>query len=174
MSDFAISGIMERLSQLDDDLVALYGYSKRFEIVIVGGGALMLTNLAPESRFTSDIDILTSSAEIESFFNRYDMNADVSTFLFQYPENWRKRHQKIDFDGEVLDVFTLSNEDIAITKLLAWRDSDKEDLLNMKKAGSINDETLWAILNDPTELEVNMSEEEWTIFIEKVHEFLDW
>ena len=174
MSDFAIEGIRERLSQLDDDLVAYYGYSNRFEMVVVGGSAFILTGSAPDSRFTTDIDVLTASAEIESFLARYDMNTDVSTFLYQYPENWKKRRRKIVFDGQVLEVFTLSSEDLAITKLLSWRDSDKADLLNMKKAGNVDEKKLQVVLNDPTELQINVSEAEWSALLDNVQEFISW
>lgn len=174
MSDFAIEGIKERLSQLDDDLLACYGYSSRFEMVIVGGSALILTGSAPDSRFTTDIDVLMASVETEEFLARYDMNTDVSTFLYQYPENWKERRKKIDFDGQVLEVFTLSNEDLAITKLLSWRDSDKADLLDMKKAGNVDEEKLQAILNDPTELQINAGEKEWVALLDNVQDFTSW
>jgi hypothetical protein len=174
MNDFTIKGIRERLTQLDDDLVAQYGYSNRFEIVIIGGSALILASLVPEGRFTTDIDVLTASAEIEDFLTRYDMNIDASTFLYQYPENRRERLQKIDFDGQVLDIFRLSTEDLVITKLLAWRAVDKEDLLNMLVAGSINIEKLWKILHSPTEVQINISEEEWAALFENAQELLSW
>lgn len=115
MNAFSIEGILDRLTQLDDDLIAQYEYSSRFEIVIVRGSALILTNTAPESRFTTDSDVLVASSEVENYLARYDMNTDVSTFLYKYPENWEIRKQQIDFVGQVLDIFTLSNEDLAIT-----------------------------------------------------------
>ncbi|MEG0375221.1 MAG: DUF6036 family nucleotidyltransferase [Raoultibacter sp.] len=174
MNDFAIEGILKRFAQLDDDLVAHFGYSGHFEIVVIGGSALILANLAPESRFTTDIDVLMASAEVETFFDRYDMNTDAVTFLYQYPENWEARRKKLDFDGQVLDIFTLSNEDLAITKLLAWRNTDKEDLLSMKKAGSVDVEMLWAILDDPTEVQIGVSEEEWTKLLKNAEEFMRW
>lgn len=174
MSDFAIEGIRERLIRLDDDLLACYGYSSLFEMVIVGGSALILTGSAPDSRFTTDIDVLMASVETEEFLARYDMNTDVSTFLYQYPENWKKRRRKIDFDGQVLEVFTLSSEDLAITKLLSWRESDKADLLDMKRAGNVDEGKLQAILDDPTELQINVSEAEWSALLDNVRDFTGW
>lgn len=173
MTSFGLEGILERLTQLDDDLIALYGYSRRFELVVVGGSALILSNLAPNSRFTTDIDVLISANELEGLLARYDMNDHVSTFLYRYPENWDERKKKVDFDGQVLEVYTLSNEDLAITKLMAWRAADIADLQNMLKSGNIDQQKLWEILNNPTEVQINVAKEEWESLLMHVSELLD-
>lgn len=172
MTSFGIEGILERLVQLDDDLLALYGFSKRFEMVIVGGSALMLNRSAADARFTTDIDVLTSSAEIDELLERYDMNTDVSTFLYQYPENWESRKVRVDFDGQVLDVYTLSNEDLAVTKLLGWRPTDIDDLNDMIKTNSVNITKLREILDTPTEVQANLDSEEWEDLILHLNELL--
>jgi len=161
MKNFQKDGILDRLKQLDDDLVALYGMSRRFEITITGGSAFIVLDLLPDERFTTDIDVLETSYEIQALLERYNMNMHVSTFMYKYPEKWRERRQTIAYNGRVLDVYTLSNEDLAITKLLAWRKSDQLDLSNMIAAGGLDVKKLKSILDDITEVRVNLDDEEW-------------
>lgn len=160
MSSFSTEGIIERLTQLDDDLLALYE-NRHFEMVIVGGSALAVMNILPDQRFTHDIDVLRIASEIEHLLARFDMNTDVSTFLYQYPEGWESRKIRVPFEGMCLEVFTLSNEDLAITKMLSWRDSDRDDLKGMVAADKIDFVLLENILNDVTEVQVNLNEDEW-------------
>ena len=56
----------------------------------------------------------------------------------------------------------MSNEDLAITKLLAWRKTDQRDLINMLAAGSIDVDKLKTILGDVTEVQANLEDDEWT------------
>jgi hypothetical protein len=161
MESFQKDGVLQRLEQLDNDLISLYGVSRRFEITITGGSALIVLDLIPNERFTTDIDVLYTSHEAIALLERYDMNMNVSTFLYKYPENWKERRQPVAYGGRVLDVYTLSNEDLAITKLLAWRKTDQIDLVNMLTEGCIDAEKLKAILDDITEIRANLDDEEW-------------
>ena len=172
MKNFQKDGIVQRLIQLDNDLLALYGVSRRFEITITGGSALVVLDLLPDERFTTDIDVLETSNEIKELLDRYDMNMDVSTFMYKYPENWSERRQAVLYGGQILDVYSLSNEDLAITKLLAWRQTDRIDLSNMLAAGNIDMDKLKAIIDDITELRVNLDEEEWSAFQSNVNSLL--
>jgi hypothetical protein len=172
MQSFQKDGIIHRIIQLDNDLLALYGMTRRFEIILVGGSALVLLDLLSDERFTTDIDVLETSNEIIPLLERYDMNLDVSTFIYKYPENWRERLQPIEYEDKVLDVYTLSNEDLAITKLLAWRRTDQTDLVNMLAAGSIDVGKLKNIINDITEICVNLDDEEWTALQNRIDNLL--
>jgi hypothetical protein len=163
VKNFQKDGVLLRLAQLDNDLLALYGMSRRFEITIIGGSALIVQDLLPDERFTTDIDVLQTSQEIESLLERYDMNMNVSTFLYKYPENWGLRRRPVEYGGRVLDVFTMSNEDLAITKLLAWRKTDQADLFNMLAAGRVDLDKLKAIMGDISEIRVNLDDEEWIV-----------
>jgi hypothetical protein len=172
MEGFQKNGILHRLTQLDNDLLALYGMTHRFEIILAGGSALVLLDLLPGERFTTDIDVLETSKEMIGLLERYDMNADVSTFMYKYPENWRERLQPVGYEGKVLDVYTLSNEDLAITKLLAWRRTDKTDLVKMLASGSIEVGKLKDIINDITEIRVNLDDDEWTALLDHIESLL--
>ena len=172
MENFQKEGIINRLIQLDNDLLALYGTSRRFEITITGGSALIVLDLLPDERFTTDIDVLETAKEIETLLDRYNMNMHVSTFLYKYPENWKTRRRSVQYGGKTLDVFTLSNEDLAITKFLAWRETDRVDLINMLEADNIDLDKLKAILDDITEIRVNLDEEEWAILQTRIDKLL--
>ena len=83
-----------------------------------------------------------------------------------------ERHDRIrpvEFDGSVLDVYTLGNEDLAITKLLSWRgDKDRRDLENMWSNGSINHSALNSILLDITEVRINITEAQWNLLNQRI------
>lgn len=171
---FGKEGILKRLEQLDGDLLAAYGSSRHFELVIVGGSAFILRDLAPNKTFTVDIDVLRVESEIEGFLARYNMNTDVATFLYKFPEHFADRLVEISFVGMVLSVFTLSNEDLAITKLLSWRKQDRLDLKGMAQEGNIDTECLLSITEDPCELQINLDAEDWESFKSRLEQLLEW
>ena len=130
-SSFGKEGILSRLRLLDEDLDFRFGGARKFELVISGGSALSIRGLIP-SRVTTDIDVLSVPDEVVDLMSAYDMNSHVDTFRYMYPTHWHDRIRPVEFDGSVLDVYTLGNEDLAITKLLSWRgDKDRRDLENM-------------------------------------------
>lgn len=172
--EYGREGVIERLRQLDGDLLALYGSERRFEMVIVGGSALMVMSLAADARVTTDVDVLEVDSEVERLLARYDMNTDVATFLYRYPEGWRTRKVRVPFNGDVLDVYTLSAEDLAITKLLAWRATDREDLKAMMRQSSFSIARMRAILGDVTEVRINVDESDWERLMERFSELEGW
>ena len=174
MRAFDETGVMDRLRQLDGDLFALFGGARRFELVIVGGSALMVQGLLPHARATRDIDVLRTASEVEELLARYDMNTDVATFLYRYPQGWEERKVRVPFEGDALDVYTLSNEDLAITKLLSWRAVDQSDLRAMKNGGGIDFGKLRGILDDALEVRVNLEDAAWEQLLAHVVELEAW
>ena len=160
--------ILKNLSDLDGDLLAHFGLSKHFEITIVGSGALILLGVVSPDRRTTDIDVLETPPEIASFFAPYQMNTKVATFLYSYPELWQQRKQKLAFYGDSLSVYTMSLEDLTILKLLAFRKRDQEDLEDIVLSEALDWSSLDEIVNDPTELRINLAtEDEWNQFVER-------
>jgi len=157
--------ILENLSLLDGDLLAHYGLNRCFEITIVGSGALILLDVVSPNRRTTDIDVLESPPDIQSFFEFYQMNTMVETFLYEYPEKWRERKQKLAFSGDCLTVSTMSLEDLVILKLFAFRKRDQEDLEDIAKSAKLDWGQLDALIADPAEVRINLeSEEAWEAF----------
>ena len=171
MEHFGKSGVIKRFEQLDDDLLSIVGDDKRIEITIVGGSALLMLDLVGNTRVTTDIDVMETERLAERFLERYDMNQNVNTFKYRMPENWPDRRQKIPFQGTVLDVYAPSNEDLAILKLCAYRESDKSDLREMILSGELDLARLRLIINDDSELRVNFDDEnEWELFLRHYNE----
>jgi len=161
------NNIFENLSCLDGDLLAHYGLNRTFEITIVGSSALIMLDVVSSNRRTTDIDVLEAPPEMVSFFDLYQMNTMVATFLFTYPETWQERKQVLAFSGDCLTVKTMSLEDLTILKLLAFRTRDQEDLVDIVKSGKLNWEQLEKLVKDPTELRINFdSEEKWLEFFD--------
>jgi len=167
-TNMQLVNIIKNLSNLDGDLLAHYGLSRQFEITIVGSGALIMLGLLDTARRTTDIDVLESPPEIVQFFDSYQMNTLVETFLYAYPQTWRERKQRLAFSGDCLTVYTMSLEDLVILKLLAFRKRDQEDLEDITKPGKLDWNQLEALIADPTELRINLeSEETWLAFFER-------
>jgi hypothetical protein len=164
--------LFQNLETLDADLMASYGLKVSFEITIVGSGALILLGALSAERATTDIDVLEASNEIMKFLDRYNMSADVGTFAYAFPQNWRQRRQKLAFEGECLVVYTLSFEDLVISKLMAYRKTDKLDLEALSKSTMLDWERLKALIDNPVELQINFdSESQWQEFLERYEDF---
>jgi len=159
------SELWTKLDELDADLSASHGYDYRFEMTIVGSGALLLLGILSPERATTDIDVLEASQEVAQFLDRYEMNMDVHTFFYEFPDSWASRKMKLDFEGAVLDVFILSLEDLAISKLRAYRRQDQADLVDIATSGSLDWELLDRIIQNPLEVQASMEPDEWQSFI---------
>jgi hypothetical protein len=163
------------LAELDGDLLASYGMSRRFEMTIVGGGALILLGVLAPERVTMDIDVLEVPQELYGFLERYNMNAAVATFAYDFPEHWRERRQKLPFHGDCLDVYTMSLEDLVLSKLMAYRASDRQDLQQLAKSESLDWNKLAELVDNPLEFRVNMeTEDDWQDFLERYEVFKTW
>lgn len=127
MVRFTKEDLIQRLKQFDLEAYARYGDSQRFYVVIVGGGALLLTGMIP--RMTHDIDAFKLSEELMGFMEKYDVNIRVSSHLLSFPDGVLERVQRLEeVQGLVIDFYTASLEDIVISKIHAWRDPDIADV----------------------------------------------
>jgi hypothetical protein len=162
-----LAEIKGSLCDLDDDLLARYGSTYQFDMTIVGSGALILLGVLPSNRGTTDIDVLEAPHEVIELLELYNMNTAVETFFYEYPQTWGKRRQRIDFESVCLNVFTMSLEDLTVLKLLAFRKRDQSDLKMILKSGQLSWNKLESLIDDPTELRVNLeSEERWQEFLQ--------
>lgn len=158
---FDAAGVLERLHGLDEAIGSTSTGLRHYELVLVGGSAISVQGLV-DARYTTDIDMLQAPDELYGLLSLFDMNTDVNTFYYSYPSHWHDRIRPIPgFQGDVIDAYTLSPEDLAITKLLSWRPNDQRDLEEMWGNGSIDHNLLAAILDDPLEVRVNIDEDQW-------------
>ena len=117
--------LRERLIEFDEEILLLFE-DKKFECVIVGGGAFLIMGFI--SRATMDIDILSASEEIIPFFDKYDMNMKVSELVFRFPYNYEDRLVKIEISTKAVTYYSLSLEDLIVSKLYARRRKDQQDI----------------------------------------------
>ena len=130
MDGFFKDDLLERLARLDEDADLMFDDDRRFQMVIVGGSALIL--LETITRATHDIDALDVSPEIMDLLEKYDINTRVSTFNNNFPYNYDERLVPVKVDGRRIDFYTASLEDIVIAKLYSGRPTDVQDIIDPK------------------------------------------
>lgn len=165
-----IQDIKDRLLRLDEDADLLFDNEDRLSCVLVGGSALIL--LGYISRATHDIDILKIPPELLTLLSKYDMNNNVSAHMDNFPDDYQDRIQKLNLPTHKIDFFTLSLEDLVVSKLAAGREKDLADIVTPKILKTID----WAQLERSANLVVqgmlsDRSKQEFRISFE---EFVRW
>lgn len=145
--------LVSRLIRLDEDAFLVYGDSTRFQIIIVGGGALVLMNAI--TRATQDIDAILPPAELRDLMSRYDMNSNVMAYIDYFPYNFEDRIKPVDIAGRCIDYYTASLEDIVIAKLFSNRPTDIVDITRDEVVQAIDWDVLDSIVSSETELTNN-------------------
>jgi hypothetical protein len=118
--------LIDRLLMLDEEAFLKFGDNERFYCIIVGGSALML--LGYISRATHDIDSIDCHVKLMPIIEKYDINMQVRAHLDCFPEDYSERINKLDLPTKKIDYYTLSLEDLVISKLLAGRSTDIFDV----------------------------------------------
>ena len=134
-----VNELRERLIKLDEEIYLTYE-GKESICVVVGGGALLLFGYI--SRATLDIDVLLASREIIPFFDKYDINMKVSSLIYRFPYNFEDRLIKIGLDTKAVKYYSLSLEDLVVSKLYSGRIKDQQDIGNIKVLNNIDWEQL--------------------------------
>lgn len=158
---FGYKGLVERLDELNSLLESDIGFGSTVEITIVGGSALMASHLVSDARMTMDIDLLEAEDCVLRYLDLLDMNMDVNTFLYSLPDGWRHRRREFSGTWSCLKVYVPSGEDLAIMKLVAGRATDIRDLESMADAGKLDFERVQGILDDVSEVELNLDDAQW-------------
>lgn len=146
--------LLQRLYRLDEEAALLFDDSRRFHMVIVGGSALILLRVIP--RATMDIDALKVSAELLALLEKYDINCNVKAFEDQFPYNYEDRLQKLPIDGEKIDFYTASLEDIVAAKLFSNRDTDRQDIISKELLEKLDWERLEYLATDENEVKASI------------------
>ena len=134
------SDLVERLIQLDEEAYLLYPGADRIQMIIVGGGALVLMRFI--ARSTHDIDVLKISHQIHDLLQQYDINTNVQAYMYNFPYNYEDRIKPIPIHGKLIDFYTASLEDIVVAKLYSNRDTDYADITSPGVLNNID----WNIL----------------------------
>lgn len=110
--------IIKRLMSVDNDMSLLDTTADTYSCIIVGGSALVL--LEKIYRSTHDIDSINASDEIKQLLEIYNINMNVSAY----------RIIPIDIPTKKVKFYTVSLEDLVVSKLCSMRDKDVEDIEN--------------------------------------------
>ena len=168
----SIEDIKDRLHRLDEDASLLFDGDDRFICIIVGGSALIL--LGYLTRATHDIDMLRTPSELLELLGKYDMNTNVSAHMDNFPDDYSERVHKLDLPTQKIDFYTLSLEDLVISKLAAWRGKDEQDItrdvvllaIDWDQLAKSAEMVRMGILSDRARGEFNLRYEE---YVEKYH-----
>lgn len=120
--------IIQRLLQIDKDMVLLDDTMDIYDCVIVGGSALVL--MKKIYRSTHDIDSIDASEEIRPLLEAYNINMNVNAYRLNFPEDYLKRIVKVDIPTSKVNFYTVSLEDLVVSKLCSMRDKDIQDIEN--------------------------------------------
>ena len=163
--------MLERLDRLDYDASLIFDNTQRFRMIIVGGSALIL--LEAISRSTLDIDALYVPSELMELLGKYDINTRVETYINHFPYNFEDRLVRLPIEGERIDFYTASLEDIVIAKLCSDRDMDRQDIINDQVLRRLNWDLLehLALAEDEAQASA-MNERAYLDFLDNCHEYV--
>ncbi len=117
--------LRERLL-LFDRAVGLSHPDRRFRLVLVGGGAMVL--LGCLARATDDLDALRFPAELIPLMEQFDLSTRVTAYEDQFAYHLEDRLVRLDLGTESVECFTASLEDIVASKLYSDRPTDAADV----------------------------------------------
>lgn len=120
--------IIQRLLQVDKDMSLLDSTSDTYDCVIVGGSALVL--LKKIYRSTHDIDSINASDEIKPLLEAYNINMNVRAYVMNFPDDYIDRIIKVDIPTSKVNFYTVSLEDLVVSKLCSNREKDVQDIEN--------------------------------------------
>lgn len=165
MSDNKIkSDIIGRLLKLDEEVsLSLDNNDVCYEMVIVGGGALVLIDKL--TRATRDIDAISYPKELQPFLEKYDINNSVLAYMNNFDPDYYDRRIPIDIPSKKIRFFSASLEDIVISKLFSNRPKDKQDINNPIIRNSIDWNKLDEIINSEDFKDNMLNEHQYKMFL---------
>ena len=138
--------IIKRLMSVDNDMSLLDTTADTYSCIIVGGSALVL--LEKIYRSTHDIDSINASDEIKQLLELYNINMNVNAYRINFPENYLERIVKVNIPTKKVNFYTLSLEDLVVSKLCAMRGKDIEDIENELVYNSLDWDLLDRLVDD--------------------------
>lgn len=163
--------VIARLKDLDEEVSLLFPHADRIQIIIVGGGALVLMEYI--SRSTHDIDVISASHMIQDLMAQYDINTHVMTYINNFPYNYEDRIKPVDgINGRIIDYYTASLEDIVIAKLYSHRDKDLADITTQKVLSDLDWDLLHHLATAEDEAFANaLNEYRYKKFLDSYYEY---
>lgn len=134
-----------RLLELDRAAALLYP-GRRFRLVLVGGGALVL--LGCLTRATADLDALNVPYELVNLIERYDVSARVAAYSDQFAHTMEDRLIPLTLETECLEYRVASLEDIVGSKLYSNRPIDESDVRRPEVLAALDWDRLDEVVED--------------------------
>lgn len=138
--------ILEKLKQLDSDMALLDTSDDIYSCIIVGGSALVLNDKIYRS--THDIDSISSSTKIQPMLEAYNINMNVRAYLTSFPDDYKERLVPVDIITSKIKYYTVSTEDLVVSKLCAGREKDSEDIENYEITKNLDWNLLDRLIDD--------------------------
>lgn len=146
--------ILKRLIQIDKDMALLDTTPDTYICVIVGGSALVL--MQKIYRSTHDIDSINASDKIKPLLESYNINMNVRAHCTNFPDSYLNRLVAVGIPTKKVKFYTVSLEDLVVSKLCAMRNKDVEDIetetvysdLNWDLLDELVDEVCYGMLSD--------------------------
>jgi hypothetical protein len=142
---FGRDDLEERLLAFDQE-VGLLLPEVRYELLLVGGGALVL--LGAIDRPTTDLDAVGFHPKLVDVMQRYDINTRATAYESLLPYHRDDRKIRLDIPTTHGTCYAASLEDIVACKLCSPRDQDAEDVRDPGVLASIDWERLSAIAEE--------------------------
>jgi len=168
MIQLSKADMLDRLRKLDIDASLLHPNDEMFSVIIVGGSALILGDYT--QNVTKDIDVIGATKDLHNLFWKYDMNCDVSAYMSNFPMKYEDR-LVLFMEGKKIVFYTVSLEDIVISKLCGGRPTDLEDVATV--ANNIDWDLLEILATEEDELKANiMNDKDYFFFYENYKDYV--
>ncbi len=139
-----------------DQAVGLLSPGCRYELLIVGGGALILLGVL--DRPTDDLDAIDFPRDLYDLMARYDIRGHMGPYEHNFPFNRSDRRVPLDVPIENGVCYTASLEDLVASKLCSPRTEDESDIpasavlaaLDWDKLAAVAEEMPLNCLNERT------------------------
>lgn len=142
--------ITERLEQMDIEALSCRDTPLKYKMVIAGSSGLAL--LGAINRSVHDIDAIDASVEIRSLLKKYDAALHASAYICNFPYNYEDRLFKVPIGGRKIEFYTVSLEDIVVSKLFSSREQDRQDLVSSDIVNRVNWDLLRHLAYDESEV----------------------
>lgn len=172
MSDLIRQDVIDRLQRLDEDAFLSFDDNRKFDMVIVGGSALILLNAI--NRATHDIDVIETQNDLYELMEKYDINSNAKAYEDHFPYNYLDRVVPIQIETRKINFYSASIEDIVIAKLCSVRDTDRIDIESASVLNAIDWQLLEKLATDENELRASiLSERRYDEFLYRYNEYVE-
>lgn len=176
MKEYSIDHLKSVLLEVDEEAELEFGTpDEPFQVIIVGGSALILLELTDRS-MTRDIDAIEYDSRLRTILARHpELNSRAFVHSRFLPDGWDKRLIDLGLPTKAVRFLVPSLEDLAIMKLYSMRDQDREDLNSLAFIKQLDWEKLEFLAKDAKGADINLvSEREYREMLHAYENYREW